>query len=345
MDAAVIDGSTFDIAVIGAGPAGSAAAIAARRLGQSVALVDRPSATALSAVERMAPATRALLAAWGLLERMTLPLAQECSGVVSAWDPDAPPVMTHGLFDPYGGGFIVERDAFDRLLRTEALHRGASLLQGDVTAADPRRGGWTIHFERDGSSRTLQAERVVLAAGRATALTRLLTSRTNSSEKWIAILGRTRHCDAAWQDDPSLFVEKTADGWMYGMPAPAQGAFIGVCVPAHRLTASPRQSPAEIWSRAVAHSRIRPPCEASADAEVWCRSMTARITAQVAGDVAGGAWAVVGDAARTVDPLSGLGVAFALESGRRAVEEPGTYADWVRSFTATHDAARAELYG
>jgi len=69
--------------------------------------------------------------------------------------------------------------------------------------------------------------------------------------------------------------------------------------------------------------------------------MTGRVAAQVVGE----SWAVVGDTARTIDPLSGLGVAFALESGRRAVEEPGTYADWVRSFTVMHDSARGALYG
>src|SRR4051794_21504027 len=124
---AAMHGNLFDIAVIGAGPAGSAAAITARRLQQSVALVDRLSTTGCNAVERMAPTTRTQLAAWDLLDRMTLPVAQECSGVVSAWDPDAPPRMTHALFDPYGGGWIVERAAFDRLLRTEATHRGANL--------------------------------------------------------------------------------------------------------------------------------------------------------------------------------------------------------------------------
>jgi flavin-dependent dehydrogenase len=341
MGASVLHGNCFDIVVIGAGPAGCGAAITARRLGRSVALLDRMSGTTCNAVERMAPTTRSHLAEWELLDRMTVPVAQECSSVLSAWDPYAPPRMTHALFEPHGGGWIVERDAFDRLLRMEALHRGASLVRGDVSAVNPRRSGWTIRFERDGSSQTLQAKHIALAAGRATSLTRMLTSRTNSSEKWIATLGRTRHCDPAWQDDPCLFVEKTANGWMYGMPAPAQGAFIGVCVPAHLLTASPRQSPTEIWSRAVAHSRIRPPCDADADAEVWCRSMTGCVAAQVVGD----SWALVGDTARTVDPLSGLGVAFALESGRRAVEEPGTYADWVRAFTVMHDSARAALYG
>jgi flavin-dependent dehydrogenase len=341
MGAAVLHGSCFDIAVIGAGPAGCGAAITARRLGKSVALVDRLTATTCNAVERIAPRTRLHLSEWQLLNRMTVPVAQECSSVLSAWDPDVPPRMTHALLDPYGGGWIVERDAFDRLLRMEALHRGASLVQGDVTAVNPRRSGWIIHFKGDGSSQTLEAKRIVLAPGCATSLTRILTSRTNSSEKWIATLGRTRHCDPAWQDAPSLLVEKTASGWMYGMPAPAQGAFIGVCVPAHLLIASPRQSPAEIWRRAVAHSRIRPPCDADADAEVWCRSMTGRVAAQVVGD----SWAVVGDAALTVDPLSGLGVAFALESGRRAVEESRTYAHWVRSFTVMHDSARGALYG
>jgi flavin-dependent dehydrogenase len=337
----MLHGNCFDIAVVGAGPAGCAAAITARRLGKSVALVDRLSATTCNAVERMAPTTRSHLAEWELLDRMTLPLAQECSSVLSAWDPNAPPRMTHALFDPYGGGWIVERDAFDRLLRMEAQHRGASLLQGDVTAVKLRRSGWTIHFERGKLSHTLQAKRVVLATGRATSLARMLTSRTNSSEKWIATLGRTPHCDPAWQNDPSLFVEKTANGWMYGMPAPAEGAFVGVCVPAHLLTASPRQCAAEIWSRAVAHSRIRPRCDIDADVEVWCRSMTGRVAAEVVGD----SWALVGDTARTVDPLSGLGVTFALESGRQAVEEPGTYADWVRSFTVMHDLARRALYG
>lgn len=267
-------------------------------------------------------------------------MALECSSVVSAWSPDAPPQVTHAIFDPFGGGWIIERDAFDRMLRHAALQRGATIIQGTVSAIHVHDSDCSFAFDCAGSKRTIQAKQLVLAVGRGTSLIRALTVRSHSPEKWVAILGRSRHFDAQWEDDPYLFVEKTESGWMYGMPAPARGVFIGVCLPARLLTASPRRDPLEIWRQAVSCSMIREPRGSDADAQVWCRSMTGCAATEVIGQ----SWAVVGDTARTVDPLSGLGVAFALESGRRAVEEPGTYAQWIRSFSLQHDASKAALY-
>jgi flavin-dependent dehydrogenase len=199
------------------------------------------------------------------------------------------------------------------------------------------RDGWTIEYRGHESGGSVSAARLVVAAGGGTSLTRSLTGRTNPVERWVAVLGRARHCDPAWQDDACLVVEKTMDGWMYGMPAPAGGAFVGVCVAGQLLSSG--QNPIDLWRRTLSRSRLRGACRQGHD--VWCCPMRGPVAADVAGD----SWAIAGDAAQWVDPLSGLGVAFALESGRRAVEEPATYAAWVRAFRAQHDETRTALYG
>jgi flavin-dependent dehydrogenase len=331
----------FGIVVVGGGPAGCAAALTARRAGLSVALIDRSRITTdYRAVERIAPVTREHLANWGLLDQLPEPIARACSSVVSAWERDEPPRVADAIFDPFGGGWIVERHAFDEMLRNECRRRGADIRRGSVMALHPQRASWTIEYECDGARAFVQARRIVLAPGRGTSLLRPLTARANRTDKWIAILGRSDYCEPSWRDDSSLFVEKTRTGWMYGMPAPSGGSFIGVCVPAAILADHKHGGARHIWQRSVACSRIREPADSDLNATVWCRPMTGRVAEECVDE----SWTVVGDAVQTVDPLSGLGVAFAFESGRQAVEEPAAYGNWIRAFRTEHDANREAFY-
>src|SRR5437870_3091516 len=100
----------FDAAVIGAGPAGAAAALCLARSGARVALVEMKTGRGVTPGESLPPAAGALfekLELSGLLEVH----ARSAGGRVT-WG-DARAASNPSVFSPYGSGWHLERPRFD----------------------------------------------------------------------------------------------------------------------------------------------------------------------------------------------------------------------------------------
>jgi flavin-dependent dehydrogenase len=145
------------IAVIGAGPAGCAAAIRLARLGYAVQLVDGGGPGRPLALESASPALVPLLDALGVDANDAG--VRPSTGTRVRW------AAATETIDAGSPGLRVERALFDAALRRSAAQAGAVLLS--ARARPPQRGaggGWQVELH-DG--RCLGAAGLVLATGRA----------------------------------------------------------------------------------------------------------------------------------------------------------------------------------
>jgi choline dehydrogenase-like flavoprotein len=110
---------SFDVTVVGAGPAGCAAAVAIAAAGARVALVDRERGPPI--VETLPGVARAFLAAAGLPRPSSRHRVQ--AGMAMAWAEPALTV-TSPITSKYGSGWILYRAVFDAELRAAAEQRG-----------------------------------------------------------------------------------------------------------------------------------------------------------------------------------------------------------------------------
>src|SRR5437870_454025 len=122
--------SSADVAILGGGPAGAAAARLLASWGRSVVvLARRPSRESIA--ESLPPSAAKLLDRAGLLGAVESAQFLRSTGNTVRWD-------THERIELFAGGahgYQLRRDVFDRLLLASARDAGATILE-DVSVRD-----------------------------------------------------------------------------------------------------------------------------------------------------------------------------------------------------------------
>jgi geranylgeranyl reductase family protein len=314
-----------DVLVVGAGPAGSAAAAWSARAGLDVMLVDAAvfprdktcgdglTPRAIGELERLGQGDwlRAHTVSQGLRAHgfgQTLHLRWP-GGSLPDW------------------GSAVARMELDDHLRTTALKSGARALDG-ARAVDVRREGdrvVAVVFKGLESTFEVECERLVVADGVRSPLGKVL-GREWHRDTVYAVAGRT-YVDSTMCDDPwiSSHLELRGEdgeilsgyGWVF--PLGSTDGRGSVNLGAGTLATSKR--PAEV--------AIKPLMKIYADTirddfgladELRMPTSALLPMGGAVSNVAGPNWALIGDAAALVNPLNGEGIDYGLESGRMIAE-------------------------
>jgi len=152
----------WDAAVVGAGPAGAAAALRLARLGRRVVLLDHRRRGKTCGGGLTAESLRLLdgLGVGDAVRRMAHP-----TGDLSVFSASGTEVRVRGTF------LTVERAAFDATLAQAAIGAGAVFRQACVDAVEPLTDG-TVRLELTGCPRPARARFAVLATGASARLAR-----------------------------------------------------------------------------------------------------------------------------------------------------------------------------
>ncbi|WP_203337282.1 geranylgeranyl reductase family protein [Nocardioides limicola] len=317
-----------DLLVVGAGPAGSAAAAWAARLGIEVLLVDAAvfprdktcgdglTPRAIGELDRLgladwlrAHAVNQGLRAQGFGQTLELPWP---GGHLPSW------------------GSAVARTELDDHLRSGAIKSGAAALDGlravDAVLVDGRVRA--VRFRRtnaDGDTETVEigCQRLVVADGVRSPLGKVL-GREWHRDTVYGVAGRS-YVTSTRADDPwiSSHLElRDAEGavlsgygWIFPLGADSGEVNLGVG------TLASAKRPADL--------AVRPLMSLYADqrrAEFGLgeelRAPTSALLPMggAVSNVAGPNWALIGDAAACVNPLNGEGIDYGLETGRLVAE-------------------------
>jgi flavin-dependent dehydrogenase len=300
------------IVIIGAGPAGAAAALGLARMGERVLLVGEPRRFA--AVEGVSARVIDALRGLGLQQALT------------AFAPPSPRrAIWNGTYTEANVESLVDRQRFDRGLLDDLERLGVAVVRGRVTALNSTPGRHELEIDTKAGARSLAAGFLVEARGRAApggGAPRVRGVETVSLlQYWQGPAG-----------EAGSAVLSVEDGWMW-MAALADGRrYLQLTVDVASAALPPKKALGDYCSarfRAVAAAApfLR---DAEPVGEPHARTSTAVLNEAVAGED----WIRVGDAAMAVDPLSGNGIFQALSS---ALQAPAVVA------TLRHDPARALL--
>ena len=326
----------FDVAVVGAGPAGSAIARWLALRGRRVALIERTRFDVPRVGESLAPAVQPLLRDLGLWKAFQALAPLPSFGTRSHWGEATPRVHSH-VMNPWGSGWHVERLAFDRMLAESARQAGATPFFGAAVAGceESRKSeaGWRLtlraataggddrspeHARAADRGHTMSARILVDATGRSARLASRLGAWRLPLDQLVAAAVRFDGVDV--ERETYVLVETTPDGWWYSAPIPG-GGMIAMIMTDGDLCRRLRLNKADAWS---------------------ARLQTAPVTrARLAGTRPGGGprvfsavshrlrrpvpdrsspWLAVCDAALAVDPISGSGVVRALRTARAGAD-------------------------
>jgi flavin-dependent dehydrogenase len=324
-------GSDCDVLIIGAGPAGAAAAQLLASWGRSVIVIHRPTASRHSLAESLPSSTRKLLHLLGQLERVEGAHLYPNTGNVALWGGAS---RTTTSREP---GFHVSRSVFDEILRDSARAAGARAIEGRVLGIDGDDPLCvTCAASGDPTARTAYRARYVLdCSGRAGVVARRGWRRNENVLRTLAIVGEWE-C-GAWpaSERTQTTVESYRDGWAWSVPLSDTRRQCTVMVDGDRspeplaLAAKYR---VELAKAPALSARLR---DARPVSRPWtCDASTYDCAAAAAGRVL-----LVGDAASFIDPISSAGVKKALLSAWRAAIVVNTCLD-----DASMSAAACDLH-
>jgi len=308
-----------DVAIVGAGPAGAAAAILLANTGYSVVVIDRYLFPVHVVGEALPPSVSVSLRKLGVFERFLAAGHCQSLGNRSVWG-DTRPIERHFFHsDPYGCGWHVARSRFNAMLLEAAASAGAGTLRGwRLDAARRDADCWRLVLARNNGRIGLRARFAIDASGRSRAFARKVGARNRSHDRLVGLVGYFRsHYDQAPPAEGFTQIEAVDNGWWYSAPLPDGSQVAGLLTDSDLMprgvearTAAWRESLRSACSIAL---RLR-----STDAHTVPAIVPA--TSSISEPVGGHQWLAVGDAAAAYDPLAGQGVDAALRSGMKGAE-------------------------
>jgi 2-polyprenyl-6-methoxyphenol hydroxylase-like FAD-dependent oxidoreductase len=299
--------TTWDVLVVGAGPAGSACSKWLAERGLGVCIVAPPR-SGIRAGESLPGAAYPLLRDLGLLAALQQSYACPCHGNLSAWGSEDL-VCTDFIRDPNGMGWHLEREGFDLALHQAALAAGAVHEPFRIETVRRDGGLWQVGLS-DG--RILSSRFLVEASGRSSIIARRLRVPRHQDTPLVALYawGQDRG-----QDQRSL-VESTSVGWWYSASVPGNRRVLGLHV--QREFAAHIQRKPQLWAQQLAMTRyMREWCDANSD---WTELQAYAAGGAYLERFGGEQWLAIGDAALAMEPLSSQGLFNALYTGLRGAQ-------------------------
>jgi geranylgeranyl reductase family protein len=325
--------------VVGAGPAGSAAAAWAARAGHDVVLADAAvfprDKTCGDGLTPRAIAELDLLGLGDWVRGHARNRGLRAAGFGREWELPWP----GGQFPDHGSA--VPRTELDARIRQAAVDSGATPLDGaravEVELAGGRVAAVIFESAADDERFRVACQRLVVADGVRSPLGRLLGREWHRETAYgVAARGyvRSRRSDDEWI---SSHLELRGDGgellsgygWVFPLGAAAGEVNIGVG------TLATARRPAGVQLKSLLETYT------DARRDEWCIDGPVRAPASAllpmggaVSGVAGRNWALIGDAAGCVNPLNGEGIDYGLETGRTVVQLFGEE-DWSTAWPAT----------
>lgn len=305
----MIDGE-FDVFIVGAGPAGAAAAISLGQIAPDlrVCLADAGRDEPLRVGESVPPPIKPFLDHLGLGAAFLQSGHCPSFHTLSAWG--EPELIGNEFFlYVHNTGWRLDRGHFDRMLVNEAARLGTNMLTATVRSLSPCGQGWHIDC---GSVGKFSARFVIDASGRNASLSRLLKIPSIKVDKLVAcaVFFEQRTAPDAPGADAAV-IESFRDGWWYSVAIPG-GRRIAMLMTdsdiVHKLQAS--QLPA--WMECLAQTRhvlmLTATGHPLAAPKLWPAASRCFGSAYPPGILP------VGDALSSFDPLSSQGIIKAIRS-------------------------------
>jgi flavin-dependent dehydrogenase len=289
-----------EVAVIGAGPAGSVFAGRMAQLGHQVHLIERERFPRRHLGESLTPGVIPLLRAADMHETVEAACYPKVSSVWVKWA-EGPRLRA----DDGEKGLLVDRGQFDLRLLERAktfgvrVHQPARVLEQNWDGAK-----WRLTIDGDGGSKVLEADFVANASGRRSISPR---RHVKTGASTLAVYGYWH--GARMSATPRI--EAGQDCWYWGVPLPDGSYNTLVFVDPDWFRSAPGSTMSQRFLRLIDRSKLMEDCR---DAELIAPVRAIDATAYLASDCVAPASIQLGDAALAIDPISSSGVQKAIQS-------------------------------
>jgi flavin-dependent dehydrogenase len=341
--------TSVDVAIIGGGPAGAAAALTLlRHTGQRVAVIERSSYDCWRAGETLAPGALPLFDYLGVSELLAAPIHVSAYGTGAAWGSDRV-TSRDFLFAGRGEGINLDRQAFDAGLAAAIVARGGTLLTTCSVARETKNhDAWHLALT-DGTA--LSARFVLDCSGRQAVLARRRGAKPQVGDHLVGLVALFQ-LDSDSAAESTTIVEAVPYGWWYSAVIPEEKMVVALMTDGDLVRESGFLDK-QIWLQALSattatHARV-------ARGELLRDPLAFPAHSQTLDNLGDNTWLAAGEAAAAFDPLSSMGIGYALISGINAAraadstlrgnsEHVSLYIEDIRRHYARYLSRRAEIY-
>jgi flavin-dependent dehydrogenase len=312
---------TFDVVVVGGGPAGLSCALALRKYAPEyrVAVIESSDFSTPRIGEHVSAAFLPLVEYLGLGESFRSSAAHiESFSVRTSWGSDAI-VARDSITHWAGEGFLLDRQDFDVTLAEAFVSQQGHLYPSSrVTSIKkhPDEGTYRLELRHRSKRRcTLDTRFVVDATGRNASIARRFGARVDRKDDLVGV-SRRFELDPEKPPRQELLIESTPDGWWYSAPLSGNRRVVTWMTDVTNWRRT-KQGGLEAWNVELAkaqHTNRELLQAVAADSSIHVRPAQTQITNPPTGE----GWLAVGEAAVAFDPLSSLGLGFAVHSGSHA---------------------------
>jgi len=321
--------SSYDVVVIGGGPAGSTVAALTAQAGIKTAVFERNLFPRFHVGESLIPECYWTFEKLGVLDRLRQSAFPKKFSVQFVTETGR--VTSPFYFDEYNPhessqSWQVVRGDFDRMLLENAEEKGATIRTDaqvlDIRFENDRAVGVNYKLENSStpSSVSVDANVVVDATGQSSFLMNRLglkkkDPRLKKGAIWTYYRGAQR---GDGRDEGTTIILQTQGkkSWFWYIPLPDDVVSIGCTGNLRYLFGNKDESPAEIFQRELARCPVLQ--SKLTDASGYDEYFTTKDFSYFTSQGAGAGWVLVGDALGFIDPVYSSGVFLALKSGEMA---------------------------
>jgi flavin-dependent dehydrogenase len=333
----------LDAAIIGAGPAGVAAALSLRQLmpGAAIAIFDSGTGARWRPGEILIPGAASILQSLGCWPAFLASQFLESFGTRAAWG--APePYDNEFLFSLHGSGWRLDRTRFDDMLRECARSANVEIHDSPLLDSSPD-ALWRLQFR----GFECHSRFVIDASGRSAAFAVQRGARRLPDDRLAAVVTRFE------MDAPGdTLIEAVENGWWYSATVPGSTAVVALMTDTDLIRNSQLHL-VERWNQALSAAKYTQERLRDATPKGPPEIFTAH--SQHLSMMSGPGWVAAGDAAMTFDPLSSQGILKALRSGKlasfaaadfllRNIDSHQKYAQLATGEYAAYEKAKFEYY-
>jgi flavin-dependent dehydrogenase len=300
-----------DVLVVGAGVAGSTAALTLSKLGLKVMVLDHKDKGSLKFGECLPPKALVTLDALGLKQHFLEDDHISMQGYHVAWD-DEGVYERNFITSPHGFGWLLNRKRFDEMLTNEAQKFGCKFLwKSKVTNFEDSENGWQVDVKGNEFIDKITTRALIDATGKSRSISRRLGAKTRRADNLISCISHLDHSKCEVQPTHDVLIENDTNGWWYSAPYSKDYSVITFFTDPDL----PLPSTADDLLNLAQHlphlgKRLQ-------GAKLKDDSKLIKMPAYTSSldKYSGKRWLAVGDAACSFDPLSSYGITSALGSG------------------------------
>lgn len=318
------DRTDYDVAVIGAGPAGSSAATRTALAGLKTIVIEKEHFPRFRIGESLLPRGNELLretGVWSKIASAGFIAKHGASFHLADGSADKEVIFANGLVPGLESTFQVERARFDHILLEHARESGVEVRTGcTVRRVTHHQDFHHLELESSDGTTAITARWIIDAGGRDQFYPNELKRRLDPSPfpKRVAIYNHFRHvARASGPAAGHTVIVRLETGWFWIIPIDAERTSVGLVTTIAEMR-SARLEPADFFNRAVEGSvKLR---ELMSGAEPALGFHVTSDYSYFRSELASGRLVLAGDAGGFFDPIFSSGVYMACYSAKLAAE-------------------------